>query len=216
MSSSIQNLDHLKIPLEDILEATNHFSNENFIRQGGFGKIYKGKLERYEELIDIVARRLDDKYGQGSKEFLTEVTMLSSLKHENLVSIVGFCDKKNEEIVINKYEAKGSLDNYLSDPNLTWLQRLQICVGVARALNYIHYDEARCNRTLNWRDMKLAQVAKSHYEKRQLEELIDPDSRKQMNQESFDIFSEAAYNCLKEQRAERPSIDQIVIILRKR
>ncbi|PWA72217.1 protein kinase-like domain-containing protein [Artemisia annua] len=297
MSSSIENLDHLKIPLEDILEATNHFSDENFIKQGGFGKIYMGQLKRSGELIDIVARRLDTFYGQGSKHFWTEILMLSKLEHENLVSLVGFCDEKNEKIVINKYAAKGSLDSYLSDKSLTWLQRLKICVGVAHALSYIYYDEKRDfsvihrniksskillddnyepklaglnlsmtnmssqrNRVcvtetlgsigyvdptyvktssvrhksdvyafgvvlfevlfgreaiINHKDTKLAQLAKSHYEERQLDDLIDSDLRKQMNPESFDIFSEAAYNCLKEQWSERRSIDQIVIRLEK-
>ncbi|PWA99805.1 protein kinase-like domain-containing protein [Artemisia annua] len=297
MSSSIQNLDHLKIPLKDILEATNHFSDENFIRQGGFGKIYKGQLVRSGELIDIVARRLDEKHGQGTKEFWTEISMLSSLKHENLVSIVGFCDEKNEKIVINKYEAKGSLDNYLSDPSLTWFQRLQICLGVARALSYIHYDEGRdfsvihrniksskillddkwepklsgfelsmtniasrrhrlcltdaCGTIgyvdptyaktgcvthksdmysfgivlfevlfgrkaiLNKRDIKLAQLAKTHYEYGQLNDMIDPHLRKQMDQQSFSIFARTAYYCLKEQRAERLNIDQTVVRLEK-
>ncbi|GKC73234.1 kinase-like domain-containing protein [Tanacetum coccineum] len=141
MSSPDQNLKHLKIPLEDILEATNHFSNENFIRQGGFGKIYKGKFKRSGELI--VARRLDTKYGQGSKEFWTEILMLSKLEHKNLVSLVGFCDEKNEKIVINKYEANGSLDNCITKPTLTWGMRLHICVGIAHALSYIYYDEKR-------------------------------------------------------------------------
>ncbi|GJT47828.1 kinase-like domain-containing protein [Tanacetum coccineum] len=128
MSSPNQNLKHLKIPLEDKLEATNHFSNENFIRQGGFGKIYKGKFKRSGELmIDIVARRLDTKYGQGSKDFWTEILMLSKLEHKNLVSLVGFCDEKKEKIVINKYEANGSLDNCIMT-TLTMGKRLQMCV----------------------------------------------------------------------------------------
>ncbi|PWA60963.1 protein kinase-like domain-containing protein [Artemisia annua] len=296
MSSSTQNLDHLKIPLEDILEATNNFSNENFIRQGGFGKIFKGRLKR--SGIDIVARSLDTKYGQGSKEFWTEISMLSELEHENLVSLVGFCDEKNMKIVVNKYEAKGSLDNYLDDPSsLTWLQRLQICLRVARALNYIHYEEKRdfsvIHRNIksskillddnfvpklagfnlsmttvasrrgrlciddpcgsagyvdptyaktgsvthksdiyafgvilfevlfgmkaitNNRDIKLANLAKSGYENEQLDNWILSGLRTQMAFESLKIFSDTAYDCLKEHRAGRPSIHTVVMKLEK-
>lgn len=68
--------------------------------------------------------------------------MLSTLNHENLVSVIGFCDEDHEQIIIYRHKSHGSLDEYLSEPrNLTWMQRLQICVGVARALSYIHYDK---------------------------------------------------------------------------
>ncbi|KAJ0736206.1 putative protein kinase RLK-Pelle-CrRLK1L-1 family [Helianthus annuus] len=69
--------------------------------------------------------------------------MLSDLKHPNIVSIVGFCDEKHEKIIVTTYEAKnGSLNEHLNSPNLTWTQRLKICVGVARALSYLHYDQS--------------------------------------------------------------------------
>ncbi|KAM0065477.1 putative protein kinase RLK-Pelle-CrRLK1L-1 family [Helianthus debilis subsp. tardiflorus] len=69
--------------------------------------------------------------------------MLSGLKHQNVVSFVGFCDENKEKILICKYEAKGSLDRYLSDPvTLTWTRRLHICLDIARALGYIVISKA--------------------------------------------------------------------------
>ncbi|GKB72402.1 kinase-like domain-containing protein [Tanacetum coccineum] len=230
MSSPVQKLDHLKIPLKDILEGTNHFSNENFIRQGGFGKIYKGKLKRSGESIDIIARRLDTMHGQGSIQFFTEILMLSKLKHENLVSLIGFCDEGNVKIVVNKYEAKRSLDNYLSDPTLTWGKRLQIynfwgpklsgfelsmttvasrrdrlCLeDVCGSTGYFDPIYAKTGSVTHKsdiysfgvilfevlfgvkaitdnRDIMLAKEAKSRYENKQLDDLINPDLRKQMD-----------------------------------
>ncbi|GJS73546.1 kinase-like domain-containing protein [Tanacetum coccineum] len=140
---SPKELAHLHIPLKQILKATNNFSDENLIREGGFGEVYKGTIFLYGRQINIVARRLHHRYGQGKIEFWKEIMMLVSLKHKNLVSIVGFCDEEDEKIIINKIEAHESLDKYLSDPDLTWIQRLEICVGVARALSYIHYDAKR-------------------------------------------------------------------------
>ncbi|MFS7990542.1 putative protein kinase RLK-Pelle-CrRLK1L-1 family [Helianthus anomalus] len=144
MTTTIAKFAHLQIPLEDVVKATDNFHHDNIIGRGGLGHIYKGQLQRSGELITISALRLDRKHGGGVVEFWTEVSMLSDLKHPNIVSIVGFCDDKHEKIIVTKYEAKnGSLKEHLSNPNLTWTQRLKISVGVARALSYLHYDQHR-------------------------------------------------------------------------
>nr|XP_043627228.1 uncharacterized protein LOC122598806 [Erigeron canadensis] len=135
---------HLKIPLEEVVKATNNFDEKYVIGEGDFGKVYRGQLLLSSgKLVNIAARRLDLKQGQGDVEFWTEISVLSSLKHENIVSLIGFCDEKGEKIIIlNKHEAsKGSLSEYLTDPSLTWIQRLKICLGVARALQHIHNVE---------------------------------------------------------------------------
>ncbi|KAI3810574.1 hypothetical protein L1987_20194 [Smallanthus sonchifolius] len=142
-SITITKFVHLQIPLEKVLEATNNFHHDNIIGHGGFGPAYKGQLLRSGELMKIAVLRLDRKHGEGDIEFWTEITVLSDLKHPNLVSIVGFCDEKDEKIIITTYEARGSLKEHLNSSNLTWTQRLKICVGVARALSYLHYDEGR-------------------------------------------------------------------------
>nr|GEV28949.1 receptor-like protein kinase HERK 1 [Tanacetum cinerariifolium] len=141
MFSSSKKIDDFKISLKKIVEATNNF--ENLIGKGGFGKVYKGNLLWTGKRIDIAARRLHSDYGQGDLEFWNEISMLalSGLKHDNLVYFVGYCDEDGQKIIVTKYEAKQSLDVHLKDSNLTWTQRLQICVGIAHALSYIHYDQ---------------------------------------------------------------------------
>ena len=143
MSSPKDDLAHLKIPLESILSATNNFDRNNHIRSRRIAEEYKGQLLWSGELININARRLDK--GRNEQEFWTDFYMLSSLKHKNVVSLVGFCDEKDEKVIITKYdETRGMLKKYLSDPmRLTWVQRLKISVGLAHALSYIHYDESR-------------------------------------------------------------------------
>ncbi|GKD91814.1 kinase-like domain, phloem protein 2-like protein [Tanacetum coccineum] len=90
----------------------------------------------------MVVRRLNKE--KDEHWFWMEISMLSTLKHKNLVSLVGFCDENDEKIIIIKDESRGSLNNYLSYPMLlTWVRRLEICVGLAHALSYIHYDESR-------------------------------------------------------------------------
>ncbi|KAJ0874376.1 putative protein kinase RLK-Pelle-DLSV family [Helianthus annuus] len=155
--SSHQEFAHLQISLEEIQEATNDFADENLIGQGAFGKVYTGNLLVSGQRTNIAARRLHYEYGQGDLEFWTEITMLSDLKHNNLVSFIGFCDEKDEKIIINKHESHESLDKYLKGSVLTWLQRLQICVGIARALNYIHYDAER-NYSVIHRNVKSSKI----------------------------------------------------------
>ncbi|KAM0054066.1 putative protein kinase RLK-Pelle-CrRLK1L-1 family [Helianthus debilis subsp. tardiflorus] len=142
-STTITKFAHLRIPLEDVVKATNNFHRDNIIGRGGLGHVYKGQLQRTGELIKISALRLDRKRGGGDVEFWTEVSMLSELKHTNIVSIIGFCEEKDEKIIVTKRVARGSLQGHLNRPNLTWTKRLKICVGVARALSYLHYDKRR-------------------------------------------------------------------------
>ncbi|GKE93950.1 kinase-like domain, phloem protein 2-like protein, partial [Tanacetum coccineum] len=143
--SAPNHLAHLRIPFEDIESATNFFAQENVIGEGGFGKRYKGQLLWSGELIDINAWKLINKeWDEKEQQFWTEISMISSLQHKNVVSIVGFCNEVGAETIIYKHESRGWLKKYLSDPKLlTWVKRLEICVGVAHALRYIHYDEPR-------------------------------------------------------------------------
>uniref|UniRef100_A0A251TFB8 Putative serine/threonine/dual specificity protein kinase, catalytic domain-containing protein n=2 Tax=Helianthus annuus TaxID=4232 RepID=A0A251TFB8_HELAN len=143
MASTMNQFAHLQIPLEDVAKATNNFHHDNIIEHGGVGIAYKGRLLWSGRLMEITARRFDCKHGDGDLEFLAEISALSVLKHKNLVSIIGFCDEIDEKIIVTTYEANGSLGQYLNSLNLTWKQRLRICLGVARALSYLHYDKGR-------------------------------------------------------------------------
>ncbi|GJU94685.1 kinase-like domain, phloem protein 2-like protein [Tanacetum coccineum] len=135
---------HLKVPLQNILSATSNFAEENVIRFSEFAKDYKGQLLWSDELTDITARRLNKERNDREQLFWMEISMLSSLKLKNLVSLVGFYDEKHEKIIIIRRETRYSLNDYLSDSMLlTWVRRLEICVRIAHALTYIHYDEPR-------------------------------------------------------------------------
>ncbi|PWA60754.1 serine-threonine/tyrosine-protein kinase catalytic domain-containing protein [Artemisia annua] len=143
MASTITVFDHLKIPLEKILEATNNFDDKNVIGEGGFGKVYKGKLLDYGILKNISARRLDRKHGQGDVEFWTEISALSVLNcPPHIVKMIGFCDENDEKIIITHYDIKGSLSMFLSDPTTFSLQdRFSACYYIASAINFIYGSE---------------------------------------------------------------------------
>ncbi|KAM0038414.1 putative protein kinase RLK-Pelle-CR4L family transcription factor bHLH family [Helianthus debilis subsp. tardiflorus] len=128
-----------KIYHDAILSTTNNFSHKNLIAEGALGKVYKGQLKR----IKVAIHRLDCKHGQGD-ELEAEISMIKSLEHKNVTSILGYSDENNEKIIIYK-AFHGTLNQHLRNQTLTWAQRLQICLGVARGLNYIHYDVIYCD-----------------------------------------------------------------------
>ncbi|GJZ16870.1 probable receptor-like protein kinase [Tanacetum coccineum] len=148
--SILQQLDHLRIPLEDIKQATNNFARENAIGPGGYGIVYKGELFRSQGLVTIAAKRVDQRYLHSENHFLNEITVLSSYRHSNIVSLIGFCDEHDEKILV----AYGSLDQYLTSAKLTWLTRLQICLDAARGLNHLHEGSLDGQSSVLHRDVR--------------------------------------------------------------
>ncbi|KAL8205019.1 hypothetical protein R6Q57_010642 [Mikania cordata] len=157
MSPSINEFNHLRVPLDAIKMATNNFSAKNYISRGGFGKVYKGELVHHGKLVTVAMKRLDRTYGQGSPEFWKEIMMLSCYRHTNLVSLLGFCNERREKILVYEYLPNKSLDMYLSDANLSWIKRLKICIGAARGLEYLHNPNGAMQRVLH-RDIKSSNI----------------------------------------------------------
>ncbi|CAI9284894.1 unnamed protein product [Lactuca saligna] len=137
--------------------ATNNFDESHLIGRGGFGDVYKGELLQLEGHTMAALKRLEIARGQGEPEFWKEVMTLSLYKHENIVSLLGFCDEKGEKILVYKYASKGSLDSHLKSKNLTWVQRLKICIGAARGLAYLHNPILNQQRVLH-RDIKCSNI----------------------------------------------------------
>ncbi|KAL3837673.1 hypothetical protein ACJIZ3_022264 [Penstemon smallii] len=133
----------MKIPFSDLQSATKNFDKNLVIGSGGFGTVYKGVLK---DNIKVAVKRGMPGSRQGLPEFQTEVTFLSKIRHHHLVSLVGYCEEQNEMILVYEYVEKGPLRQHLFGSNLpplSWKQRLEICIGAARGLHYLHTGSAQ-------------------------------------------------------------------------
>nr|GFA61891.1 probable receptor-like protein kinase At5g59700 [Tanacetum cinerariifolium] len=154
-----ERLEKFLIPLEIINKATNQCSED--IGEGGYGKVYKGKLPGFWENRTAAIKFLNQNGKQGKKEFLNELELISTFHHQNIIPFIGFCDEGKDMILVYEYAANGSLDKHLEKRNkmrhITWEQRLKICLGVARGVNYLHSGRGEENRVIH-RDLKSANI----------------------------------------------------------
>ncbi|XP_062087479.1 cysteine-rich receptor-like protein kinase 44 isoform X2 [Humulus lupulus] len=126
---------------ETIKLATDNFSEENKLGQGGFGVVYRGRFSNGQ---DIAVKKLSRGSYQGGLEFKNEVMLVAKLQHRNLVRLLGFSLEGSERLLVYEFVQNGSLDHFIFDErkraNLDWDSRYKIIGGVARGLLYLHED----------------------------------------------------------------------------
>ncbi|XP_076919270.1 G-type lectin S-receptor-like serine/threonine-protein kinase At4g27290 [Bidens hawaiensis] len=151
--------EDLELPLfglSRIHAATNNFSLNNKLGEGGFGPVYKGILEDGQE---IAVKRLSKTSTQGLHEFMNEVISISKLQHRNLVKLLGCCIEGAEKMLIYEYMPNKGLDSFIFDKTqselLDWPARCRIIDEIARGLLYLHRDS---RLRIIHRDLKLSNI----------------------------------------------------------
>ncbi|KAM0891526.1 hypothetical protein ACQ4PT_026360 [Festuca glaucescens] len=156
----------------ELKAATQGFLDDNFLGEGGFGPVYKGSLEEKAKpglKAQTIAVKLWDPEGtQGHKEWLAEVIFLGQFRHANLVKLIGYCCEEENRLLVYEYMPKGSLENHLFkkfSPGLSWSTRLNIAVGAAKGLAFLH----DADKPVIYRDFKTSNI------------LLDPDYKAKLS-----------------------------------
>ncbi|XP_048426428.1 probable L-type lectin-domain containing receptor kinase S.5 [Pyrus x bretschneideri] len=150
-----------KFKLKELQRATGRFNPKNKLGKGGFGTVYKGLLGDKE----IAVKRVSKNSRQGKQEFIAEVTTIGSLRHKNLVKLIGWCYESHELLIVYEFMPNGSLDRFIyrdesvgtemGKPTLSWERRRRIIFGVAQALDYLHNG---CEKRVLHRDIKASNI----------------------------------------------------------
>ncbi|KAI8538193.1 hypothetical protein RHMOL_Rhmol09G0083500 [Rhododendron molle] len=145
-----------QFPFETLVSATKNFHPNHKLGEGGFGPVFKGKLEDGRE---IAVKKLSQSSRQGKKEFMNEAKLLARVQHRNVVNLLGYCAHGVEKLLVYEYVANESLDKLLFKSGrpdvLDWKRRYDIILGISRGLLYLHEDS---HSVIIHRDIKAGNI----------------------------------------------------------
>ncbi|CAL5403854.1 unnamed protein product [Camellia sinensis] len=160
---------YVKLSYQSLLKATDGFSPANMIGMGSFGSVYKGILDHGEKVVAVKVLNLQ--FRGASKSFITECEALRRIRHRNLVKVFTACSSvdyngNDFKALVYEFMVNGSLEDWLhanenedevhvKSRNLNLLQRLNIAVDVASALDYLHHH---CSEPIVHCDLKPSNV----------------------------------------------------------
>ncbi|RDY11472.1 putative receptor-like protein kinase [Mucuna pruriens] len=157
----VQPIEVPELLVDELKEITDSFGESSLIGEGSYGRVYYGVLKSDQ----VAAIKKLDASKQPDEEFLAQVSMVSRLKHDNFVQLLGYCIDGNSRILAYEFASNGSLHDILHGrkgvkgaqpgPVLTWTQRVKIAVGAAKGLEYLH---ERADPHIIHRDIKSSNV----------------------------------------------------------
>uniref|UniRef100_A0ACD5UNJ1 Uncharacterized protein n=1 Tax=Avena sativa TaxID=4498 RepID=A0ACD5UNJ1_AVESA len=135
------------IQYADLAAATGNFPEDGKLGQGGSGSVYRGHMKQLGGRDVAIKVFLRGASTEGRKEYRSEVTIISRLRHRNLVQLIGWCHGRRRLLLVYELVHNGSLDGYLyskEETALTWQVRYQIILGLASAVLYLHQEWDQC------------------------------------------------------------------------
>ncbi|KAK7255817.1 hypothetical protein RIF29_29239 [Crotalaria pallida] len=150
----------------DVRAATRNFRPDSVLGEGGFGSVFKGWIDEHSLAATkpgigmiVAVKRLNLDGFQGHKEWLAEINYLGQLQHPNLVKLIGYCFEDEHRLLVYEFMPKGSVENHLFRRGsffqpLSWSLRLQIALGAARGLAFLHSTEPK----VIYRDFKTSNI----------------------------------------------------------
>ncbi|XP_038696098.1 probable receptor-like protein kinase At1g80640 [Tripterygium wilfordii] len=137
-------------------KATSNFRDSNILGEGGFGRVYKAKLENN---TPAAVKKLNCVGQDAEREFENEVDLLSKIQHPNIISILGYSVEAEMGFIVYELMENGSLETQLHGPSrgsaLTWFIRMKIALDIARGLEYLH---EHCKPQVIHRDLKSSNI----------------------------------------------------------
>ncbi|XP_059651676.1 probable serine/threonine-protein kinase PBL19 [Cornus florida] len=134
----------------ELKQATNSFNRLLKIGEGGFGSVYKGSIKPVDKKCDpivVAIKKLNSDGYQGHKQWVAEVQFLGVVEHPNLVKLIGYCavdgERGIQRLLVYEFMPNKSLEDHLfsrAHPPLPWQTRLQIVLGAAQGLAYLHEE----------------------------------------------------------------------------
>ncbi|KAL0730148.1 hypothetical protein Bca4012_026241 [Brassica carinata] len=193
--------------LRDLQMATNHFSRDSIIGDGGYGVVYRGNLVNG---TPVAVKKLLNNLGQADKDFRVEVEAIGHVRHKNLVRLLGYCMEGTQRMLVYEYVNNGNLEQWLRGDNqnheyLTWEARLKILIGTAKAYPV---DYARPPPEVN-----LVEWLKMMVQQRRSEEVIDPNLNTKPSTSALKRTLLTALRCVDPVSEKRPRMSQVARML---
>lgn len=124
---------------QELTDATDGFKEE--LGRGACGIVYRGMICTGGGPIAVAVKKLDRIFNDADKEFKTEVDVIGQTHHRNLVRLIGFCKDEDQRLLVYEYMSNGTLADYLfGNLQPSWMERVRIALGIARALLYLHEE----------------------------------------------------------------------------
>ncbi|GJN20939.1 hypothetical protein PR202_gb08378 [Eleusine coracana subsp. coracana] len=143
ITTELNSIDHLesnvvRFTMDVLLQATNNFSEDNRLGEGGWGVVFKGTIDG--NLVAIKRCNCGTNVTNGLEEFNAEINILEKLRHRYVVKLLGYCAHNMEKLLVYEYMPGGTLRDRLlhSSYTFTWTQRMIVARDIARGIEYVH------------------------------------------------------------------------------